>query len=275
MSESENVALMKEAYAAFDRGDIAGLLAMFTSDVEWNWPADREILHSGPRRGRHEVAQFFETLAAVEDTVELQRHEFIAQGDRVAVLGTYRASARATGKQWETDFVQVWTIRNGKITRLDIQYNTAAAVEAYRTAAAAERAAISARRAEFVDAFNREDLQRMAALLTDDHVGMPPNRPPLHGARASIDYWREGMAAARSRFVVVPQDLSVAGEVAVDRFDWTVDSAPRTGGAPFHDEGKCVWIWQRESDGTWRVARAIWNSDLAAAGLWSGAGVPR
>jgi len=30
-----------------------------------------------------------------------------------------------------------------------------------------------------------------------------------------------------------------------------------------------------ESDGTWKVASAIWNSDLAAAGLWSGAGLAR
>jgi ketosteroid isomerase-like protein len=36
-----------------------------------------------------------------------------------------------------------------------------------------------------------------------------------------------------------------------------------------------VWIWRRESDGAWMVASAVWNSDLATAGLWSGAGVPR
>jgi hypothetical protein len=30
-----------------------------------------------------------------------------------------------------------------------------------------------------------------------------------------------------------------------------------------------------ESDGTWKVASAIWNSDLATAGLWSGAGLAR
>jgi len=275
MSESENVALMNAAYAAFDRGDIAGLLEMLAPDVEWNWPAVKDIPHSGPRRGRHEAAAFFETLTAVEEPVEFRRDEFLAQGDRVVVLGTYRARAKSSGGHWESDFVHVWTVREGRIARFDIQYNTAAAVEAYRTAAAAERAAISTRRAEFVDAFNREDVQRMAALLTDDHVGMPPNRPPVHGARASIEYWREGIAAATSRFEVRPQDVNIAGDVAVDRFDWTVDSTPRTGGAPFRDEGKCVWTWRRESDGTWKVASAIWNSDLAAAGLWSGAGVPR
>ena len=139
MSESENVALMKDAYAAFDRGDLADLIEMFAPDVEWNWPTVKEIPHSGPRRGRHEVRQFFEALAAVEEPVESRRDEFLAQGDRVVVLGTYRACARATGRKWETDVIQVWTIRDAQIARLDVQYNTAAAVDAYRAAAATER----------------------------------------------------------------------------------------------------------------------------------------
>jgi ketosteroid isomerase-like protein len=275
MSESQNVELMKAAYAAFDRGDIAALLEMNAPDVEWNWPAVKEIPQSGPRKGRAQVAQFFETLLAVEDPVSLERREFTAQGDRVVVLGSYTARAKATGRTWESEFVHVWTIRNGQIGRLDIQYNTAAAVDAYRAVAATERGVISGLRTEFVDAFNSEDVRRMAALLTDDHIGMPPNRPSALGVRESIEFWREGFSAATSRFVVTPQALEIAGPIAVDRFDWSADSTPRTGGAPIHDEGKCIWIWRREGDDGWRIARAIWNSNLAAAGLWSGAGVAR
>src|SRR2546421_100356 len=144
MGESENVTLMKAAYAAFDRGDVAGLLEMLAPDVEWNWPAVKEIPHSGPRRGRHEAAAFFETLTAVEEPVEFRRDEFLAHGDRVVVLGTYRARAKSSGGHWESDFVHVWTVREGRIARFDIQYNTAAAVEAYRTAAAARHSTTKA-----------------------------------------------------------------------------------------------------------------------------------
>ncbi|HXD17780.1 MAG TPA: nuclear transport factor 2 family protein [Vicinamibacterales bacterium] len=275
MSESENVELVKAAYAAFDRGDLAGLLEMLAPDIEWNWPAVRDIPHSGPCRGRDAVARVFEIFSTVDEPIAYDRHEFIAQGDRVVVLSTYRARAKSSGRTFETDVIQAWTVRNGQIARFDIQYNTVAAVEAYRVAPATDHAAIASRRGEFVDAFNAADVQRMAALLTDDHIGMPPNRPALRGARASIEFWREGMAAATSRFTVLPQDLTVDGDVAVDRFDWAIDSTPRGGGAPIRDEGKCVWIWRRESDGAWKVASAVWNSDLATAGLWSGAGVPR
>lgn len=134
-----------------------------------------------------------------------------------------------------------------------------------------DRETISRRRAKFIEAFNEEDMDTMAALLRDDHVGMPPNRPAMTGKEAARRFWREGFALASSRLAVVPEELVVTGDEAIDQFRWTMDSTPRPGGAAIHDEGKCIWIWRRQPGGDWKVARAIWNSDLATAGLWSGA----
>ena len=130
---------------------------------------------------------------------------------------------------------------------------------------------IARRRAEFVAAFNREDITVMSDILSDDHIGMPPNRPALNGIDDCLTFWRAGFAAAESRFSLTAESLDVAGDIAVDRFRWSVDSAPRNGGEPIHDEGKNVWIWRRLPDGAWKIAQAIWNSELAQAGLWSGA----
>lgn len=115
----------------------------------------------------------------------------------------------------------------------------------------------------------------MAAILADDSIGIAPNRPALRGKDAARQHWREGIAMASSRFAVVPEELELLGDVAIDQFHWTVDSTPPPGGSPIHDEGKCVWIWRRQRDDSWKIARSIWNSDLANAGLWSGAGVTR
>lgn len=138
-----------------------------------------------------------------------------------------------------------------------------------------DRDTISRRRTDFLNAFNKEDVEAMAPFVTDDHIGMPPNRPALTGLDATRHFWREGFRAASSRLAVVPDELVIAGDTAIDQFHWTMDSTPRSGGSAIHDEGKCIWIWQRESDGSWKIARAIWNSDLATAGLWSGAVMAR
>jgi len=125
---------------------------------------------------------------------------------------------------------------------------------------------IARRRAEFVAAFNREDITVMSDILSDDHIGMPPNRPALNGIDDCRAFWRAGFAAAESRFSTTAESLEVVGDLAVDRFRWSVDSAPRNGGEPIHDEGKNIWIWRRQPDGAWKLAQAIWNSEPAQAG---------
>jgi ketosteroid isomerase-like protein len=55
-------------------------------------------------------------------------------------------------------------------------------------------------------------------------------------------------------------ELVGSGDWALDRFSYTIAITPRAGGAAIQDSGSCFWIWQRDSRGAWRLARAIWNS---------------
>jgi len=129
---------------------------------------------------------------------------------------------------------------------------------------------IAARRSAWCDAFNAEDIPAMSDFVTHDHLAMPPNQPQRHGLDAAHEFWREGYAMAKSAIDVRPQTLDVAGDLAIDRFDFDMTSTPRDGGSGVKDTGKCMWVWRRESDGEWRVWTAIWNSDLAQPGPWSG-----
>ena len=115
MSETTNVELVKGLYAAFDRGDLPGILQTLAPDIVWNWARVDGIPHSGLRHGPNEVAKFFEEIAAVEEPIDFPRVDFVAQGDRVVVLGKYRARVRATGRIWESDYAHIWTVRDGLI----------------------------------------------------------------------------------------------------------------------------------------------------------------
>jgi len=44
--------------------------------------------------------------------------EFFESGDRVIVLGSYMGRAKRTGKEFTARFAHVWTLRAGKIIRL-------------------------------------------------------------------------------------------------------------------------------------------------------------
>ncbi|HEX5708245.1 MAG TPA: nuclear transport factor 2 family protein [Pyrinomonadaceae bacterium] len=137
MSEQENVRLVEAAYAAFQRGDIPGVLANFTEDADWETPGTPEAIpHAGRKRGHEEMKQFFSTLAATENITHFEPREFIAKDDKVVVLGNYKGTVRGTGRNYDIDWLHVFTARDGKLSGFREFLDTAALGDAHRNAAA-------------------------------------------------------------------------------------------------------------------------------------------
>ncbi|MCW5983028.1 MAG: nuclear transport factor 2 family protein [Bryobacteraceae bacterium] len=137
MGAQESAAIVKQAYEAFGRGDLQGLLDSLTDDVVWETPAVRGASFGGRRQGKQGVAAFFSELLQAEEVLLFDMSEYIAQGERVAVLGRYRGRVKATGQIAETPLIHVFTIRKGKIANFFELYDTAAAERAYQQAASA------------------------------------------------------------------------------------------------------------------------------------------
>jgi ketosteroid isomerase-like protein len=132
-----------------------------------------------------------------------------------------------------------------------------------------DRALIARLRDEWLAAFNRQDVDRLDALVTSDLVQLPPNRPALVGLVAARRLWTQGFEVADSQLRFVSRELEVAGDWAFDWFDWMVTITALKDGVRSSDSGKSLWIWRREAD-TWKVARSMWNSDNANASFWAG-----
>jgi uncharacterized protein len=136
MSTAENLRLVKDGYAAFGRGDLPGLLSLLAEDVVWDMPGDGLPI-AGSYRGRDGVASFFEKLRQQADILEFQPREFLADGDRVLVVGWERMKIKATGRGADIDWVMSFTIRNGKIAAFRQYTDTKAIADAYVSSAAA------------------------------------------------------------------------------------------------------------------------------------------
>ena len=133
MDEPENVRTVRRLYACFfGQGDIPGALSLLTEDVEWCLAGPGEILPwAGTWHGRQQVGRF---LVAFPETLEIQAfepREFIAHGDTVVVLGRELARVKATDRLCETEWVMVFTLRDGKIARFRQYHDSAAWVAAY------------------------------------------------------------------------------------------------------------------------------------------------
>lgn len=137
MNDQANTKLIQQAYQDFKAGDIQALLNVYAEDIQWNLPEVENIPFTGKRQGRERVGQFFSELAEAQEPLEFEPHEFIAQGDRVVVLGHYRWRVKATGRDYASDYAHVWTITDGKITAFQEYTDTAASNKAFAAARSA------------------------------------------------------------------------------------------------------------------------------------------
>ena len=136
MSETGNVQVVKDAYAAFLRGDITGVLALVADNVDWHAikGAEGAAPHAGARKGRAAVADFFTELGASTEFTTFEPREFIAQDDQVAVIGDYSATVKGTGRPVRCDWVMVFTVKDGRIVRFREWTDSAQLVRAYGVA---------------------------------------------------------------------------------------------------------------------------------------------
>lgn len=116
---TDNVALMKELYGAFGRGDIPTVLAAMDERIEWYEAEGNPWFLGRPFVGPQEIVEgVFQRIGAEFDGFEVQPSRFVADGDTVVMEGRYRArSHHATGKPLDAEVVHVWDLRNGKVVR--------------------------------------------------------------------------------------------------------------------------------------------------------------
>lgn len=132
-----NKEIAQKGYECFGSGDIAGLLDLCADDIKWTIPVVENAAFSGSRTGKPAVGEFFSLLGAAEDFSEFTPKEFIAEGDKVVVLGHSTATIKETGKIFSGDWVHIFTITDGKITNFLEHFDNAAANRAYQKTAAA------------------------------------------------------------------------------------------------------------------------------------------
>jgi uncharacterized protein len=75
---------------------------------------------------RKEVGEFFAAIPRADDIHAFEPREFIEADEQVTVLGWESSTARETKKTFESEWVHVFTVREGKITRWRGFFNTAA-----------------------------------------------------------------------------------------------------------------------------------------------------
>ena len=134
MSIEKNVQIVKDFFAAMGSYNEQDLLALATEDIEWIIPGEDWPL-AGTHRGHAGLADLLQKASEMLEISYPEPPEFIAQGDRVLVVGFATGRIKATNKTFEDHWVFAITVRNGKLTNVREYIDTQALARASEMAA--------------------------------------------------------------------------------------------------------------------------------------------
>ena len=129
MSIQKNVQIVKDFFAAMGGSDRQGLLALCAEDIVWIIPGEDWPL-AGTHRGHAGLVDLLQKASKNMETSFPKPPEFVAQGDRVLVVGFARGRVKATNKTFEDHFVFAITVRDGKLTNIREYIDTLALARA-------------------------------------------------------------------------------------------------------------------------------------------------
>ena len=132
MNTEENSQVVKEFFAAIGSGDKQRLLSLVAEDIEWIVPGEDWPL-AGTHRGHAGIADVLQKASEEVETTYPGPPEFVAQGDRVLVVGVATGKIKATNRPFKDDWVFDITVRNGKVTKIREYIDTQALARASQT----------------------------------------------------------------------------------------------------------------------------------------------
>ena len=129
MTAQENVQIVKDFFKAIGSYNEHDLLALAAEDIEWIIPGEGWPL-AGTHRGHAELAAVLKKASEEVETTYPKPPEFVAQGDRVLVVGVATGKIYATNKPYKDEWVFDITVRNGKVAHIKEYIDTQALARA-------------------------------------------------------------------------------------------------------------------------------------------------
>ncbi len=121
--------------------------------------------------------------------------------------------------------------------------------------------AIERAREAWVVAANSDDMDGMLVVVPDDGLTMPPNEPAFTGKDALRAWHQARIDQFTTQISLSSEEVRVFDDWAVERFMFEITLVPRGTGQATTDTGKGMWLWERQADGSWQIAEAVWNTD--------------
>jgi uncharacterized protein (TIGR02246 family) len=118
---------------------------------------------------------------------------------------------------------------------------------------------------EYAASLNAGDVDRYIALWADDGVQLPPGSRPVVGKemiRAGLESDVEHVTFDAD---ITNEEVQVSGDLAVARGIYGMTVTPKDGSQAIFIDGKYMTLLKRQPDGSWKIYRDIFNSNVPPA----------
>jgi len=120
--------------------------------------------------------------------------------------------------------------------------------------------------AQWSQAAAAKDLEQTVAFYSDDAIVLPPNATSAATKETIRNVWKDVLAAPDLVVSWKPSKVKLGHNGAMGwvsgTYELTMDDAT---GKPMEDRGKYLEVWEKQTDGNWKCAADMWNSDLATS----------
>ena len=134
----------------------------------------------------------------------------------------------------------------------------AACTQAEPVSTELDEQAITAVANEWTAAYSDGDMDALLALYTEDAVDIPPG--PISIGKAAIRQRHErGLVGLTANSSVIFDEVVVTGDWAFARGVYQATYTTVADGTQTQARNDNLWLFHRESDGSWRIARMMYN----------------
>jgi len=132
INNMSNLQVVEAIYKGFESGDMDAILGSMSDDIVWLHPGrPDQIPFAGKFEGTAGVQRFFDTAFSLIAVRDQQIHSFESSGDKVIVIGYEHMRVKSTGKEYQSNWIHMYTVADGKAVAFEEFIDTAALVAAF------------------------------------------------------------------------------------------------------------------------------------------------
>lgn len=111
-------AVVDKMFSAFGSGDVEKFVATVSDNTEWIYHGT-QIIPAGTFEKKEGVRAFFSNILDKTEIISFEPQQFIVERKMVVVLGQEHQKVKRSGRELKQKWVQIYTVENGLITRME------------------------------------------------------------------------------------------------------------------------------------------------------------